>query len=261
MAELPFYRMYPKDLNSDHRVIVMDNRTYGAYRRLLDIAWHEVPAASLPTDEPTLAAYAKESLEGWREIAPRILACFTLRNGRYYQKRLKQEYDKAMAVHKAKSDGARARWANRSRIRTRSKTQCTALYGCNYDSGSSKGEEREEGAPSVKPPIVTPPFTRAEFDCAAKNLGIPDVQRDACWAYYDSQGWQKSNGRAVTGDPRSILTSWSHNPRRNQHESSQRHPAGRNAGTYAENGAGDGSYTDAVRRKFAQVSAAVPGGK
>jgi hypothetical protein len=34
------------------------------------------------------------------------------------------------------------------------------------------------------------------------------VERDACWAFYDSQGWLKSNGRVISGDPRSLLTSW-----------------------------------------------------
>lgn len=61
---------------------------------------------------------------------------------------------------------------------------------------------------------VKPPWTQAEFAAAAKNLSVPDKERDACWAYYDSQGWRKSNGLAISGDPRSLLTGWHNNPQR-----------------------------------------------
>lgn len=100
MPDLPYYPRYPKDIAADHKVLVMDNRAFGAYNRLLDIAWHEEPAASLPTDDRILAAYAKESLEGWLEIKPLILPCFTERNGRLWQKRMKAIHDEMTEKHR-----------------------------------------------------------------------------------------------------------------------------------------------------------------
>lgn len=107
MPEYPYYPMYPKDLNSDHKVLVMDNRTYGVYRRLLDVAWHEEPAASLPDDEEILAAYARETLEGWRQISKLVLNCFELREGRWWQKRLRREWEKVAHERRRKSDGGK----------------------------------------------------------------------------------------------------------------------------------------------------------
>jgi len=64
------------------------------------------------------------------------------------------------------------------------------------NSGSVVGKEGE------------PPWPRADFDAAAKNLAVPDQQRDECWSYYDAQGWRLGNGIRITGDPRSLLVRW-----------------------------------------------------
>jgi len=62
---------------------------------------------------------------------------------------------------------------------------------------------------------IKPPWTRDAFAAAAKSLSCPPSEADKCWAYYDSQGWLKSNGRKITGlDARSLLTTWLANPRR-----------------------------------------------
>jgi uncharacterized phage protein (TIGR02220 family) len=109
MPDYPFYPYYPKDLNGDHKVIGMDNRTYGAYRRLLDIAWHESPPATLPDNEIILAKYAQETLDGWKEIAPAILNCFIKHGNRWLQKRLRQEWAKIDAKHRKQSQAGKER--------------------------------------------------------------------------------------------------------------------------------------------------------
>lgn len=80
-------------------------------------------------------------------------------------------------------------------------------------SASASGGELRKA--TTLSPTIKPPWPRAGFDAAAKNLSIPDAMRDSCWAYYDSQGWVKSNGLNVSsGDPRSILIAWREKPQR-----------------------------------------------
>lgn len=113
VSEFPYYPLYPKDLNGDHKVVVMDNRTYGVYRRLLDLAWHEDPPATLPTDDRVLAVYAKETLEGWLEIKAVVLSCFSERNGRYWQKHLREEWEKLDAKRQRQSESGQRTAAQR----------------------------------------------------------------------------------------------------------------------------------------------------
>jgi len=64
---------------------------------------------------------------------------------------------------------------------------------------------------------IKPPWTRPEFDAAAKNIG-PDAiaVADALWGHLDSQGWEWGNGIKVQGDPRSAFVRWLSKPERNQ---------------------------------------------
>ena len=68
--------------------------------------------------------------------------------------------------------------------------------------------------PSVPDPeTIKPPWTPAEWAIAAKNLSVPDKQRDDWWAYLDSQQWEWANGRRVCGsDPRSAMHRLQSNP-------------------------------------------------
>ncbi len=78
---------------------------------------------------------------------------------------------------------------------------CTAL-SVSVKEGS--GEDFEE-----IPPPVLPPWSRADFDAAAKNLGPEAVAvADELWSHLDAQGWQWGNNMKVQGDPRSALTRW-----------------------------------------------------
>lgn len=92
-----------------------------------------------------------------------------------------------------------------------------------------------------------PPFTPEEWAAAVKSLQCLPDDAKACWAYYDSQGWHKANGRAISGDPRSLLTSWLANPQRTEKQhgtKTNRLGVGtgvdRNAGTFNTPGHYDG---------------------
>ena len=62
----------------------------------------------------------------------------------------------------------------------------------------------------------SPPWSRELFDKAAVSAGVGVKEAEACWCFYDSQGWVLGNGRPITGDPRSLLVRWSNNPQRGQ---------------------------------------------
>lgn len=105
-SKLPSFSFYPKDFLTDHLVLRMTRADQvGAYFLLLCAAWQEDPPASLPNDDQILSAYAKMNAVEWAEQKAVVLAPFTLdKDGRYRQKRLRKEYDKAIASAKAASD-------------------------------------------------------------------------------------------------------------------------------------------------------------
>ena len=101
--------------------------------------------------------------------------------------------------------GAASRW-HKSDGKENSKPMAPLGSGSGIGNGSVPEGVQGEG---------NPPWSRESFDAAAKSLSCPPSEADKCWAYYDSQGWLKSNGRKITGmDARSLLTTWLANPRR-----------------------------------------------
>src|SRR3989344_3489851 len=87
MPEFPYIRMYPKDILADEKVILMDLDAFGAYVRLLFIAWHSTPPASLPSDDSAIAKLLGVSTERWTQLRPTVLPCWTIQGRRMYQKR------------------------------------------------------------------------------------------------------------------------------------------------------------------------------
>ena len=97
------------------------------------------------------------------------------------------------------------------------KTYTTASVSASVSASVPEGSA-EGGRPEAKPP-----WTSTEFAAAAKNLSIPDKERDNCWSHYDSQGWRKANGLVISGDPRSLLTGWHNNPQRQPTQKAKHH--------------------------------------
>ena len=107
------------------------------------------------------------------------------------------------------TEAQRAYWREQKRLQRKSKAHLskTSLGQVSDSSASVSASASVLGE-------ARPPWTQEQFAAAAKNLSIPDKERDAAWAYYDSQGWCKANGLHISGDPRSLLLNWKNNPQR-----------------------------------------------
>lgn len=114
----------------------MQCKTLGAYMILLCVAWNQNPGASLPNDENVLARWARLTKEEWEEVREEILACFTLLDdNRYYQKRLRLEYEKLEAKGLTLKKNADKRWHKKQ-----CKSNAIALQKEGYSESESESE-------------------------------------------------------------------------------------------------------------------------
>lgn len=207
MPDYPYFPFYVKDFVADIKVQAMNTECVGAYLLLLCAAWQENPPATLPQDDAILAAYSRLTPGRWQELKPVILSPFRIDNRRYLQPRLRREYDKLAYRSEKASESANARWKSPPNANASSehRERNARAFGSGSESGSGNqgnGEGVERGVRNDSP------FTLEAWAAAVKYLKMTEADAAACWAFYDSQQWVKSNGRPIGGDPRSLLTSW-----------------------------------------------------
>lgn len=110
----PYFPFYVNDFAADAKVEAMAASEVGAYVLLLCKAWKETPPGTLPDDDKTLARWARLSDEKWMEHKQYVMAPFTLKDGKYHQKRMKEEFRKMAARKKERSEsgkkGATKKW-------------------------------------------------------------------------------------------------------------------------------------------------------
>lgn len=117
MNPFPYMPLYPRDLMADPHVRAMRLDEFGAYIRLLTVAWDEEPVGTLPNDEETLAAYAGVPLALWQRMCVRVLRPFKISEDglRLEQRRMIEEFaaisKKAVSVSTVRRQAAQARWA------------------------------------------------------------------------------------------------------------------------------------------------------
>jgi uncharacterized protein YdaU (DUF1376 family) len=92
MADFPYFPLYPTDLLGDDKVLVMDLTEFGAYMRLLCIAWQQDPAGSIPSDPKIISRLLGITTEQWSSIATALLPCWQEMDGRLYNKRMVSIY-------------------------------------------------------------------------------------------------------------------------------------------------------------------------
>jgi uncharacterized protein YdaU (DUF1376 family) len=169
----PYFPLYPKDLLADHKVMVMDNEALGAYLRLLCVAWHENPPATLPQDDLILARYAGTDPSRWQVLKPVVLAPFDTDARRYVQKRLKREFERLSSRSKKAREAVSTRWSKYERNTNVSKTygeRITRAYGSGSGSGSGSGPEN----PEVPGKGVSPEVSAQRNRVAAPMIAAAD---------------------------------------------------------------------------------------
>lgn len=102
--DIPAFLFYPDDFSSDGKVEAMTTEEVGCYVLLLCKAWRETPPGSLPSNDTLLARWARVSSVVWSESKARVMAAFQLRaDGRWHQKRMRHEYEKAVEIRKKRA--------------------------------------------------------------------------------------------------------------------------------------------------------------
>jgi len=126
-----FFALYPEDFQKDHLVKPMKAVHLGAYFSLILAAWDENPPVSLPDDDETLATLARVDDATWKKIKGRVMACFVMENGRWVQKRLRKEYEKALEAIASKKKKAKVaaekRWSEQCQTDATSNAQAQEI--------------------------------------------------------------------------------------------------------------------------------------
>lgn len=120
--------------------------TDGAFRAavlLWSVAWHQVPAASLPTDERQLARYVGVDLKKWRRLSSEALHGFIeCSDGRLYHPVVAEKALQAKEKRKSNSDRtAKATAARLAKKAARSDDRNDDRYNARSD---KRGDERDE---------------------------------------------------------------------------------------------------------------------
>jgi uncharacterized protein YdaU (DUF1376 family) len=144
----PAFLFYPDDFSSDGKVEVMTTEEVGAYILLLCKAWREEPVGSLPNDDRALAHWARLSEARWAEVRLRVLSAFLLgKDGRWYQKRMCQEYERLRSSQKKRQkvakNAAEKRWKD-NKLHARSMLGACSEHSSAFSSSSSVFKKKEE---------------------------------------------------------------------------------------------------------------------
>jgi len=96
VSDFPYFPLYPTDLLGDDKVIIMDLTEFGAYVRLLCLAWQQTPPATIPADDAVIAKLLGVTPEVWSGLRPAVVACWQQRGSRLHNKRLGKVYEAMM---------------------------------------------------------------------------------------------------------------------------------------------------------------------
>ncbi len=115
MSDFPYFPLYPTDLLGDDKVIIQDLTEFGAYMRLLCLAWQQNPPASIPSDDAVIAKMLCVTPDVWARLRPAVIPCWQLRGNRLFNKRLNMVYqsmiERRQKYQKAGEKGAQHRYS------------------------------------------------------------------------------------------------------------------------------------------------------
>jgi len=103
----PAFQLYPADLLSDAKVVMMTLEEAGAYVKLIAHCWLE---KSLPLDMNKLARLLAITPKKMSTLWPALEPCFTVKDGQITQPRLEKERAKQQRNREKKQRAADARW-------------------------------------------------------------------------------------------------------------------------------------------------------
>ena len=142
--DLPYFKWYPADCDTDERVRSMDDREFGFYMRCLNHSWKN---DGLPGNLPDLARAMTRTPAYVERMWKRVGACFVLREGRLVNQR--QEDQRALAriksAHNARSVRSRyERSTNEPQRAYDSESDCKDSDSKNSDKQKEPEEPEKE---------------------------------------------------------------------------------------------------------------------
>ncbi|GGF82151.1 hypothetical protein GCM10007301_47840 [Azorhizobium oxalatiphilum] len=176
MSKLPMLPLFTDAFLADTGHLTAQET--GAYLVLLMVAWR-TDGCCLPDDDVCLARWARVSSKTWGRIKPRVMAFWSLSNGRWTQKRLTKEHLTATKkAEVARSNGERGG-------RPKSLENRDALNPVGLPNGT---QQKATISISNKTPVV-PKRGRVEADTAFEDFRSAYPKRDG------GQDWQKAAER------------------------------------------------------------------
>ena len=192
-GDLPYYKMYPADAETDAKFRAMNDAEKGYYWRLLNHAWLN---DGLAADQDELAREMGSSRSYHRKMWVRCGACFDipLESGRVGNKRQEEERSKAKRRSESATNSVRTRYERSSDVALR------ALTRADSDSESDSGSEFPEGGvgettgdciPAAIPPSKLPRGFAFDEQYLAFRVACRDSGMDVIDEDFMGEAWRE----------------------------------------------------------------------
>lgn len=198
--KLPYFSFYPKDFCQDSKVRLMTYEQKGMYIELLCIAWEQDPPGTLPDDNVVVAKYLGLLPEYWARHRATVLAAFYPgEDGRWHQKRMEKEAEKARERVFLATAAADARW---HKARNASASNADALpRASDSDSDSVSSSEGKKRSAAEKngnsSSLKRRPATAGEVEAfVVGKLKLTRNDALALWEHWLGNGF-RNGGRAM----------------------------------------------------------------
>jgi len=157
--ELPYFRWYPADAESDFRYSALSLPELGLFHRCLNFSWLNY---GLPADPMEIGRSLRISSRDIKTLWPRVSECFELRDGRTFNRRQEEERIHARTKSERNTSAVRTRYERTSNVPTNEVQHARARAASPSVSGSVFGSEEEK--PSLRNPLISSEELESAWD-------------------------------------------------------------------------------------------------
>lgn len=141
--ELPYFRWYPADAESDFRYSALSLPELGLFHRCLNFSWLN---DGLPADPVEIGRSLRISSRDIKTLWPRVSECFELRDGRTFNRRQEEERIHARTKSERNTSAVRTRYERTSNVptnevqhaRARAASASVSVFGSGFEVESNK---------------------------------------------------------------------------------------------------------------------------
>ena len=181
--------MFVRNWISSFRVRAMSGDAVKSYVYLLCRSWLEVPRATLPTDDNTLASMAEVTIEKWQQLKSEVMQHFKEgkcdeHKGRFYNEFL-------LEISRKYENNQRFNNKNANKTRIHHKKNASVLYNANANANDNTQEKILK-----KNKIFVPP-SLDEFSKYFTDNGFPVELAKRAFEGYAAADWYDSQGHKI----------------------------------------------------------------